>query len=278
MRKDLHLTMYKTDYCWYRDVCDKFKSEDCCWKCKRMQQTKFLLDLSNLRPVHIKPYRLDYDGLSKECENYLNGIFYNVSYFVDNGFNAYFYGGTGTGKTSWACKVLKTYFSAVAESTNFTCRGLFISVPMLLLNIKRNIKPSTYIEDFDELLDDIQKVDLVVWDDIIQTSPTDFESQWLYTLINERLLRKKANIFTSNLSPEELEIVDTRLHSRVCTISDCILFDCGDKRNSRKFSDVVNEFLEDEPNGFDTNYEETFTNIETDSETTVIDNLEDIND
>jgi len=251
MRKELHLTMYDTNNCWYTNVCDKFGTEDCCWKCKRMQQTKFLLDLSNLRPIHARPLHLDLEGLNQDCVNYINGIFYNVSYFVQNGYNAYFYGPTGTGKTSWSCKILKTYFGEIAESTNFTCRGLFISVPMLLLNIKRNIKPSTYIEDFDELLNDIQKVDLVIWDDIIQTSPTDFESQWLYTLINERLLRKKANIFTSNLAPSDLLKADKRLYSRICTSADCVCFDCKDKRNERKFSDVITEFLAENPNGYD---------------------------
>lgn len=253
MREELHLTMHDTSKCWYRENCPNVDSKNCNWSCQRMQQTKYLFDLSNLRPSQRKAQKLDISVLDQTCQVYINGILGDVPYFVRNGFNAYFYGGTGTGKTSWATEIIITYFYEIAEKNHNECRGLFISVPTLLRNIKMDIGHPNCDPYFVEFIKTIETTDLVVWDDIIQTNPTDFESQWLYSLINERLLRKRANIFTSNLNPQDLSKVDNRLYSRICTISDCIKFSGKDLREKGKFSYVVKEFVKDNPDVYNIN-------------------------
>lgn len=253
MREELHFTMHDTSKCWYRNNCPNVDTESCKWSCQRMQQTKYLFDLSNLRPPHRKSQNLNIQLLNSEAQTYINGVLGDVPYFVRNGFNAYFYGGTGNGKTSWAVEILTNYFFEIAETNCNECRGLFISVPTLLMKTKMNIAHPNFDPYFCEIVDSIGKVDLVIWDDIIQTDPTAYESQLLYSLINERLLRKRANIFTSNLSRNELSEVDYRLYSRICTMSDCVEFTGEDMRVDNKFSAVVEQYMRDNPGIFDVN-------------------------
>ncbi len=255
MRSDLHYTKYDVETCWYNSACEKYQTEECSWKCRKMQQTKFLLDLSNLPGKMRRPLNLDIRKVDKESAKYLNAILYDPRYFVDCGTNAYFYGSTGTGKTSWACKILNNYFASIAETNYNQCRGLFVSVPKLLRDIKMDIGHPNADPNFLEFIHTLENTDLVVWDDIIQTTPTDYESVWLYSLINTRTLNCKANIFTSNLTPEQLTEEDYRLASRICLNSVRIHFQGYDLRGENRFLKTVDEFLEANPDVFNTDSE-----------------------
>ena len=251
MRKDLHMTKHNTEDCWYRDYCEKFGTEDCCWKCRKMQQTKFLLDLSNLSRVHKRPLALDIRKVNKEAGQYINEVLSDPEFFVKRGYNAYFYGPTGTGKTSWACKILLNYFSAIAETNNSVCRGLFISVPELLRDLKFDITHPDNMPDFVEFVHTIQDTDLVVWDEIGDLNYTNYECQWVYSFVNHRIANKRANIFVGNCTPETLSAADPALYSRICTGSDCIEFDGMDLRVNNTFSSAIAEYLQDNPGIFD---------------------------
>lgn len=239
MREDLYVTILDTKYCPFRYVgCNEADTEVCDWKCKRCDGMNYLMALSNLPKKYRRHQDLDYDLLTDGTTvKYLQYMAYNIEYFVKNAFNVYFYGDTGTGKTSWAVKMLTNYFSAICDRNGHNVSGLFISVPQLLRDIKYYMtKPN---EDFLELIESIKTADLVVWDDILQTSQTAFESQWVYSFINDRLMNCKSNIYTSNVTPDELKSSDARLHSRVCTESDCLLFSCNDLRGSKKYSQAI---------------------------------------
>ena len=239
MRDNYFVPIHDTSACWYRNYCDECDTETCNRHCRKMQQTKYMLDLSELPFVYRKHQDLDVEKLNLTASDYICEICKDIPFFVQNGYNAYFYGGTGTGKTSWAVYILTNYFSAIAKNNNDRCRGLFISVPKLLRNIKLNIKFKDY--DFKELVDTIPYVDLVIWDDIIQTEPTAYERQWLYSLINDRITERKSNIFTSNMEPEDLNKIDKQLYSRIYTVSDAIDFSNIDLRGGHKFSDFLKQ-------------------------------------
>lgn len=251
MRKDLHMTKHNTDDCWYSSICEKFGTEDCCWKCRRMQQTKFLLDLSNLSRVHKRPLALDVAKLPKEACEFINAVLADPVFFVNRGYNAYFYGPTGTGKTAWACKILLNYFSYVAETNNSVCRGLFVSVPELLRDLKFDINHPDNMPDFVEFIHTIQDTDLVIWDEITALDYSAFESRWLYSLINHRIANRRSSIFTSNITPKQLKLIDPSLHSRICSSSDCIEVGGQDLRTTRLFSSVMEEYMQDNPGIFD---------------------------
>ena len=251
MRKDLHITKHITEDCWYRTHCDKYGTEDCCWKCRRMQQTKFLLDLSNLSRIHRRPLDLDIRKLNKNASQFINAVLEDPVFFVNGGFNAYFYGPTGTGKTSWACKILLNYFAEIAETNNSICRGLFISVPELLRDLKFDINHPDNMPDFVEFIHTIQDTDIVIWDEIGDLSYTNYECQWIYSFINHRIANRRANIFVGNCTPETLSVADPALYSRVCTGSDCIEFDGMDLRINRTFLSAISDYLQDNPGVFD---------------------------
>lgn len=95
--------------------------------------------------------------------------------------------------------------------------------------MKANItSPNEYYQHIRKYVDDC---DLVVWDDIANKSGTEFEISNLLSIINGRINKGKANIYTSNIAPQALvELLDIRLASRIANQSECIQFKGGDKR------------------------------------------------
>ena len=235
MRSDAYFTIMDTNYCYFKNCCNKFGTDECDYKCRQLDQMKYMLDLSNLPKKFKRPQKLQLELIGNEKTAYLlENLMQDIEYFVENGYNAYFYGNTGSGKTSWAVKLMTTYFCNTAPKSNYKVRGLYISVPEFLRDAKLNM---TYRdEDFKELLDTIKECDIVIWDDIMQTDPTAYESQWLYSYINGRLANGLSNIFTSNLSPEEMSNKDARMYSRVCNNSDVLLFNGNDARLYQRYS------------------------------------------
>lgn len=237
MRDDNYKRIEDVNKCWYKNMCSRFNTPECTKMCKNLTQTKYLLDLSGLPESKKKPLKLDLNLLEPDTAQYLGSVLDDIKYFVKHGYNIYMWGDTGCGKTSWATKLLTNYFAAISETNAFQCAGLYISVPSFLRDAKLHM---TYKQpDYLELLQTIQTCDIVVWDDIIQTGPTDYESQWLYSYINERMFANKCNIFTGNRSPEDFSMINNQLHSRVCTVSDCIEITGYDMRDTLTYSQFM---------------------------------------
>lgn len=225
-------------HCWYKNMCDKYNTDMCTETCKKFTQTDYMLQMSNLPRSCWKPQRLDTSLLLPEVSEVLQTIISDCEFFVKRGFNLYLYGETGCGKTSWAIKLMLNYFAQIAETNDFSTRGLFINVSSFLRDAKLNMTYKS--ENYYQLLSDIKKCDIVIWDDIGQTDPTNYESQWLYSFINERITAKKCNIFTSNLSPQQLEKQDKRLESRACKGSDCLEITGLDMRSNNTYTAFIN--------------------------------------
>lgn len=244
MLEDSYYTLMDTQYCRFRHCCPDVDTEVCTWQCKSCDGINYLMSTSNLPKKYQKHQDLNYDIIElPKTVDYLQQMEGNMVFFVDQGYNAYFYGDIGTGKTSWAVRMLTTYFSKICHTGEHHVAGLFISVPEILRNIKFYMTHKN--ESFREIIELLPKVNLVVWDEMFQTDPTSFESQWLYSLVNSRILNQKSNIYTSNISPDDLAFKDKRLYSRVCLESDCVEFIGNDARGGKKFS---NNFSEESSN------------------------------
>ena len=155
----------------------------------------------------------------------------NIKQFVDEGGNIFLYSSIcGNGKTSWAIRLLCSYFNvAWVKSNPLVCEGLFINVPRFLIALKDNI--SNYNEYADYIIHNVMDASLVVWDEVATKSLTPYEHEQLLTLINARLDAKKSNIYTSNLTPQELGIaLGDRLYSRIVNASQNFEFKTQDKR------------------------------------------------
>lgn len=106
---------------------------------------------------------------------------------------------------------------------------MFIHVPRFLLSIKDNIsQKSDYVQ---YIKDNVFDADLVVFDEVGTKSLTNFEHEHILNIINTRLEMGKANIYTSNLSNEEmLDKMGERLFSRIIHNSNDVGLVGADKR------------------------------------------------
>lgn len=104
----------------------------------------------------------------------------------------------------------------------------------LLIKFRFAMSGKTDQNEF-ELLESLNKVNVLILDDFGVEKMTDWAYQMLYSLINYRYENLKTTIYTSNLDLEELaaHTGDSRLTSRIqedCTI---IKFDGEDYRAKR---------------------------------------------
>ena len=124
---------------------------------------------------------------------------------------------------------MQSYLESIWYKSDLKCRALFINVPRFLIALKNSIsQQDDYINHIKE---NIQAVDLVVWDDIAIKTATTYEMENLLSIIDYRLNSGKSNIYTSNLFGKELsESLGDRLYSRIVNLSEVIEFVGQDKR------------------------------------------------
>ena len=212
--------------CWYKRIC----TEQCSENCIRYKLRYSLFKQSNLPEAlwdykelicHEKDLQV-YKKLQAKSDAILN--------FIANGNNLYIYSeNCGNGKTTWAIRLMYSYFDKIWHKSCFDCKALFVSVPKFLYNCKRSI--SQDVKGFEELCNLISEVDLVIWDDIGEMKASDYEHQILFQYIDDRINSKKSNIYTSNKNKEQLEdVLGIRLASRIYNCSECIEFLEEDKR------------------------------------------------
>jgi DNA replication protein DnaC len=138
---------------------------------------------------------------------------------VKAGKNIYIHSSScGNGKTSWALRIVESYFDKIWYSSEMECRALFISVPQFLLALKANIaEKNDYVQ---YIKDNVLTADIIIWDDIATKDSTVFEAENLLSMIDSRINAGKTNIFTSNLTDEEIhKALGDRLASRICNLS-----------------------------------------------------------
>ena len=212
--------------CWYKRIC----TEQCSENCIRYKLMYSLFKQSNLPEAlwnykelicHEKDLQV-YKKLQAKSDAILN--------FIEAGNNLYIYSeNCGNGKTTWAIRLMYSYFDKIWHKSCFDCKALFVSVPKFLYNCKRSI--SQDVKGFEELCNLISEVDLVIWDDIGEMKASDYEHQILFQYIDDRINSKKSNIYTSNKNKEQLEdVLGVRLASRIYNCSECIEFVEEDKR------------------------------------------------
>lgn len=156
----------------------------------------------------------------------LNEIKRDIYNFVRDGKNLYICSDTvGNGKTTWSIKMLQYYLYQTQAKGYCSSQvtGLFISVPKLLANLKDFTTTSAqkYVEYVKK---NIEKVDLVVWDDFALEESTSYDRLQLYVFLNDRIFAEQANIFTSNVDTRETlqKYVGDRLVSRSFEVSEVI--------------------------------------------------------
>lgn len=217
--------------CWLKNNCRQLHCNDESG-CMILYKLDYLYNEANV-PWNLRSnivLRVDADGTDLEEFKQLKEIQDNILTFINEGKQLLIHSkGCGNGKSSWALRLLQTYFNKIWLKSELSCKALFINVPYFLLALKDNIsEKNNYIQHIKE---NVLTCDLVIWDDIGTKSSTSFESENLLSMIEGRILNNKSNIFTSNLNDAELhEALGDRLASRICNLGYNITFNGGDKR------------------------------------------------
>ena len=222
---------FNREKCWYLNKCEHADNPEVCQiSCVRYFKMDYLMYCSNIpkksqgfeKVTKRKGDEKVFDDLVKLKKDLLN--------WVNQGNNLYLWSeGFGNGKTSWALKLLKNYFNLIWPTTDFVCRGLFISIPVFMRAYKDQFKKQD--EYFDFLLENIPEADIVVWDDVGYASVSDADFKILSSFIEERYLNEKSNIFTGNLNRDELITqLGKRMTSRIWDKSEHLEFKSSDFR------------------------------------------------
>lgn len=197
--------------CIYFGICE----DECPNVCIKYSEMNYLLKMSNIPKSRQCIHRLKPDVCDIQAFEQLAEIQQNIVDFVEDGKILYLYSNhCGNGKTTWTIKMMLQYFDEVWEGNCLEPRGVFVNIPSFLNKIKITI--SNPDSEFDMLRANIEKVDLVVFDDI-SAGLSAYDYSNLYSYIDSRSFQNKAMIFTSNYSPNELrDVLGERITSRIC--------------------------------------------------------------
>lgn len=210
--------MERNSECWYKDTCN-----DNCDKCVVYVQMNWQMEHSGLPKAKQRPialYLTDDNSGDEDAFYRLADIRKDIVNFVEQGKNLYICSKwTGNGKTSWAIKMLHTYFHHTAVGNYDNLKGMFVSTADLLLKLKdfNNPLPKSY-------RDNLENVDLVIWDDIALTNMSQYDYTQFYNIIDKRILAEKSNIFTTNCTDVDklAELVGAKTASRIYYTSEVI--------------------------------------------------------
>lgn len=224
--------------CYLTQNCKKFKMGQCDMNNGDLCPKYFKIDTLYNNALLSEKQRSPIQLMCEECDVHayerLSQIQNNVLYHVSNGDNFFIYSNTtGNGKTEWALKIIKSFINKIWYGTDLECKVLFVSVPKYLIALKENItQKSDYVEYIKK---NIFKASIVIWDDIGTKSGTPFEIENLFTLIDGRINENKMNIYTANMTPQQLsECLGARLASRIYGMSESIEIRGLDKRGTMR--------------------------------------------
>lgn len=185
-------------------------------------------DNCGLPKAKYKPIKLIPQQIDRETFKHLAEIRKGIVDFVDSGKNLYICGNyAGSGKTSWAIKMLQTYFHYTAEGNLWNLKGMFVSAPEFLLKAKDFSNPLSK-----EYKDNLLNVDLLILDDLAVTGISEFDYLQLFHVIDKRIMAEKTTIFTSNITNAKalVNAIGDRLASRVWNNSEIVEIKGGDMR------------------------------------------------
>ena len=220
--------------CFLHDICNIYRKNNCHPDefCLKLFKTDALYKEGLFTIPQRKYTKLltDSDGTDKTAFTQLKYMENTILDFVSQGSNLYLYSqNCGNGKTSWALRLAQSFINKIWHKTEIRCRVLFISVPKFFIMLKDNI--STKNDYITHIKENVFDCDLVIWDDIGTKVGTEFEVENMLSIIDSRVANCKSNIFTSNMTPSQLnERVGERLYSRIVNTSYNVELKGKDKR------------------------------------------------
>ena len=169
--------------------------------CFKQQMLSFLYNQSNIRD------NLDSIGFDMVSDSYYSGedlnLFHNTyvkaTNFADNFDSDYqnllFYGTVGTGKSLLSSCVAKQLLESGHSVIYFSATALMDALSKDAFDFRNRNNNS---------LDDIFNCDLLIFDDLGTEMTNNFTVSSLFSLLNERFLRRKSIVISTNLTLEDL--------------------------------------------------------------------------
>lgn len=205
--------------------------------CFRQQEITLLYEQSGIQEMIS---RENFDTLStsyyegEDLQRFENAALISHK-FVDNFKKSYqnllFYGTVGTGKSFLSGCIARELLSQGLSVIYFSSGGLFENLARYSFDVKA--KEALY-----NFCKDIYNSDLVIIDDLGTEVTNSFVTSQLFSLLNERHLRQKATIISTNLNLEELrDRYSDRIFSRITSnYSLCKLTGPDIRMYKRRFS------------------------------------------
>ena len=212
--------------------------------CFKQAMVELIYSQSNIKDIlrseNFKSFNSNYysdadiDPLTGLSSRDLMKTAYNTSLkFIKNfpsGASLLFFGKAGLGKTFLshciAEELMKKGYSV-----------LYLSAPDLFDILRKNVlgEKSEDESSYSELVEYTKTCDLLIIDDLGMESVTEFTISQLNICLNERLLKKRSTLISTNLSPGELrETYGERISSRITGLYDICKFYGRDIRMLKK--------------------------------------------
>lgn len=145
---------------------------------------------------------LHFQNAVKTCKDFIDC--FNSGYH-----NLFFYGTVGTGKSFLSGCVAKELMDQGHSVIYFSSTGLFEKLSQISFDY--NAK-----DELADLYEDLYSCDLLIIDDLGTELTNNFSSSQFFSCLNERILRKKSIIISTNLSLQELrDRYSDRIFSRI---------------------------------------------------------------
>lgn len=183
--------------------------------CFRQQEINLLYEQSNIEEMLASS---DFSSLSEEYyegedllrfQNAVKNCKDFIKTFKTDYRNLFFYGTVGTGKSLLSYCIAKELLSMGQSVIYFSATGLFDTLARYSFDNKQ--KEALY-----NFYEDLYNCDLVIIDDLGTEVTNSFVTSQLFSCLNERHLRKKSTIISTNLSFEELrDRYSDRVFSRI---------------------------------------------------------------
>lgn len=198
--------------CIYSGYC--FKG-NCTSSCVRGREMNYMLSKSGIPEKRQKIMSLSPPAEDEKAYDKLKKISKSIVSYVDCGYNIILQSPkTGNGKTTWAIQLMISYFNAKWAGNGFKERGRFLYVPEYLSRVKSAMKLKD--DELDEINSVIKDIDVLILDDLGATQMSEFDVALLSTIIDQRALKEKTIIMTTNCDKQKLaEMIGQRMVDRL---------------------------------------------------------------
>lgn len=196
----------------YLDTGD-YRKEKC--HCLRQQELSVLYTQSNIQDMISRENfsTLSYDYYQGEDLDRFQGAVKICKEFIQNFeqsyHNLFFYGTVGTGKSFLSGCIARELLTQGHSVIYFSSAGLFDTLARYTFDAKA--KETLY-----NFYEDLYNCELVIIDDLGTEVTNSFVASQLFSCLNERHLRRRATVISTNLSLEELrDRYSDRVFSRI---------------------------------------------------------------